>query len=327
MGLNFNDIILEQTNPKSSKFVDMILPKMKEYFEGKYHDSHWTDAASFMDSQTVGEFRESMKIAKEKGEEIAVIIEKLNNFEKYTPKGLDILHSKYFKVNKEFNSAISKVTHIKNLFHDMMGSDDHFIDRYAVPVGVLVDVWEKFYEEVYKPGKIEHRKNIGGVTFMYGLPEGDYGEKTFYNSMYGAKRYFVMKDNALNDNIVGVDVRWDWKALGVVHENLYYKPFKSNDEIISFIKDMEFDYLMNELKGAEVDYSPAEVKTSYSALENNIDTITREGADDYDGNIEQALSQYLDYEGIVEPNHDMYGSGVATLSKYLLVYYKIINQF
>ena len=208
----------------------------------------------------------------------------------------------------------------------MMGSDDLFIDRYAVPVGVLVDVWEKFYEEVYKPGKIEHRKNIGGVTFMYGLPEGDYGDKTFFNSMYSEKKYFIMKDNKVNEYILGVDVNWEWKD-GVDLKKLYYKTFKNKNNIKDVLKNNEFSFLMKELKGAEVDYSEEEVRSSYEFLDKNIISLKKEAAENYDGHLVETLADLLDYEGIVDANHNLYGSDVMSLSKYLLDYYEIINQF
>ncbi len=326
MGLNFSDIILEGTDKRSEKFIQLLLPKMKEYFEA--HDSlHWTDAASFMDTQTVEKYRGYMINAKEKGKEMSEILEKLNNFDSHTPKNLNKLQNRYFRLNKEFNESLTNVAHIKNLFNDMgIGNHENFIDKYAVPIGVLVDVWERFYNDVYKPSKIENNKSMGDLKLSYGLPKRDYGKITFIDSMLGEKRYLTMKDNKLNDYILGVNIGWEWRD-GLDVEKLYYKPFNTKDDVKRALTDFEFDNLMNELKGAEVNYTEEEVKNSYDYFLKNISKVKKVAEDSYSGSIPNALSELLDYDSIVDGNHNFYSSDVHTLSRYLINYYDIIQGF
>ena len=327
MKLNFNDILLEQTNPKSTKFVEMIVPKMKEHFENKGY-AHWTNAADFMETQTVEKYRESMRVAKEKGKEMSDILTKLNNFEKYTPTAVYKLQQQYFNINKEYNDAINSVSHIKTLFSNMMG-EGNFIDRYAVPIGVLVDVWERFYEEIYKSGKIEHNKTYGDMDLRYGLPEGrginTFDDVSFFSSMLGDDRYVILYDASEEVQLVGVNINWDWEDYPDP-DKLYYRVFENDDDVFDFIYTAEFKNLMSTLKGAEVDYTEEEVKKSYQYLVKYIGDVKEQAADEGSG-MAEALAEMLDYEGIVSPNHGMYSSDITSLAKYLLEYYEVIEQF
>ena len=55
--------------------------------------------------------------------------------------------------------------------------------------------------------------------------------------------------------------------------------------------------------------------------------MAEDDLDGYGGDMAHALSELLDYDSIVDANHNLYSSDVHILSRYLIDYYDIIQGF
>ena len=206
-----------------------------------------------------------------------------------------------------------------------------FVDTYAVPIGVLITVYEKFIEEVYKPGVIEHNKTGGDVQLEYGLPNSDYGVVKYYDSLNGNGKYLTLKDNVNNDYLLGINHDWErkWREIGFDPEKLYYKRYKSLSDAKNDIMNMEMNALKSDIKGAEIDISPEHLLRVFEFIKTlDFNEIERE-ADEEQTTFEHMLGEEIDNFANWKSGFDMNISSreASSVAKYYLDYKRVMDQF
>tara|TARA_R110002126_G_scaffold160321_2_gene307928 strand:+ start:5875 stop:6870 length:996 start_codon:yes stop_codon:yes gene_type:complete len=329
MKLNFKDILTEQDSPKrNERFIDAMVVEMKKFFENRYSGTHWTRAASFSNASSPEKFREHLSNVKSIGKQVDQLQKKLNKIDRLSPKAARDLSSSFNELQGSYLRALHHLTHLGELFSGVYGKSS-FVVKYAIPIGVLIEVYEKFVEEVYKPGVIEYNKTEGDVQLEYGLPNSDYSGLKYYDSSNGDGRYLIMKDNVNNDYLLGINHGWhrDWRSDGFNPEKLYYKRYSSLTDIKKDLLNIESKNIKTDIKGAGIDMSEEHFNKTFEFINNlDINEIQRE-ADEEQTTLEYMLGDEID--GFVNWKNDfnVSSSESQTIAKYYLEYKEVVDRF
>lgn len=317
MKITFDEILNENSNPRRQKFIDIIVDQIKKYYENRYSGTHWVDAAHEVSLDNIRNYRNSIDNIKRLGGEIKKYNDYLHNIEKLSPIGLNTDISNFHKVIVEYENNLYKIEHLTRLFN----GGSNFIKNYAVPIGVLLEAWEKFFHEFYIPGKVEHNKIKMGINLDLGLPEGDYGEPLYRNN-----GYIVFEDKGKGDLILGIDIDRVWKKEGIQFNNLYYKRYKTKNEVKKDLLFLEKKYLHNDLNGAGVNLELNEVDEIVNHLDNYYSDDYFVEADKNNRNTVDSVADYVDDFGNSNLNLNFSTNSSKIFAQYY-INYKIFSNF
>jgi hypothetical protein len=304
MKLRFVDILNEQDNTKREKYLNWLFPKLVDYFENRYSETDAIQAASFMDQHDVNEYRKHLQIAKELGDIVKGNIEKIRNLENLEPKDLQDFISTDFRDNLDkYKNELHYLGHIRSLFIP-------FTEIYNVPIGIMLDLWEKYYEEVYKPNTIEKNRTSGGRDLFYGLDGYELGNDIeiirAYQSYNSSNNdyYVLMKDNEQGDYILGFNIGWKWDESGIDLSKLYYLPFKTEKEAVNYMlsdtEKMYYNDFDHEHRHGLIGVTSEKAKRLHDYTIANLSDIY-DSMRDEEIPLENAISNFLYYED-VDPN-------------------------
>ena len=236
--MKFIEILKEDKNSnKKSKYINMMVEMMKDHFTDSDGNliSQSTDWISYTNiSDSKNKIIEFIDI----NNQITDIHKKLSEVGKLTPTQIYELGKQKRELREEWDNRFNHIRHIYDLFG--ASKENNFINEYGLTLWILLDVWEKFYNEVYRPARIEDRISSSRFSgLLYGLPQGNYSKDKKLNSVYGSHLYSVFTDKDNGDYILGIDKEWEWKKEGVDLSKLYHKRFNSLDDLKRELHDVE----------------------------------------------------------------------------------------
>lgn len=236
MGIKFKHILNENSD-KVNRYIDFLLPKLKEYYENKYNDHDWVEAAMiFSEKSRIEQIKEGLYNSKSLTEEIESLFKRLNRVEMLSPKEIRDISEKINEKNRELNKVITTITQPYNWFPE-------FINQYSLDMNIIIPLIDRFHAELYKPARIEMLKNREGLGVEYSedVPEGanyldtiDSGRGKGFYSIYEHDGRYLLR------------VKLDWTSDG----GIYYLYADNKDEIMNIINHYEFSDVLNSMKGS-----------------------------------------------------------------------------
>lgn len=245
MKFKFTEILKEDRNStKKSKYINMLVNMMKDHFT-EPEGGLITWSTDWINNTNIGDYKNKIIEFIEVNNQMTEIHNKLSDVIKLTPKQIYELGKQKRELTEKWENLYNHIRHIYELFK---GADENnFINEYGLNLSILLEVWEKFYEEVYKPARVEDtisKSNFGGV--QHGLPQGNYSEDKKLNSVYGIRRYSIFTDKDNGDYILGIDKEWSWFKKGIQLDNLYYKRYNSLEELEKDLHNIETKLFIKE---------------------------------------------------------------------------------
>jgi hypothetical protein len=236
--MKFIEILKEDKNSnKKSKYINMLVNMMKDHFT-EPEGGLITWSTDWINNTNIGDYKNKISEFIDVNNQMTEIHNKLSDVIKLTPKQIYELGKQKRELTEKWENLYNHIRHIYELFR---GADENnFINEYGLTLGILLEVWEKFYNEVYIPARINDRvskSKFSGV--LYGLPEGNYSKDKKLDSINGGQFYLVLTDKDNGDYILGIDKEWEWDKEGVDLSKLYHKRFNSLDDLKRELHDVE----------------------------------------------------------------------------------------
>jgi len=236
--MKFIEILKEDKNSnKKSKYINMMVNMMKDHFT-EPEGGLITWSTDWINNTNIGDYKNKISEFIDVNNQMTEIHNKLSDVIKLTPKQIYELGKQKRELTEKWENLYNHIRHIYELFR---GADENnFINEYGLNLGILLEVWEKFYNEVYIPARINDRvskSKFSGV--LYGLPEGNYSKDKKLDSIHGGQFYLVLTDKDNGDYILGIDKEWEWDKEGVDLSKLYHKRFNSLDDLKRELHDVE----------------------------------------------------------------------------------------
>lgn len=236
--MKFIEILKEDKNSnKKSKYINMLVNMMKDHFT-EPEGGLITWSTDWINNTNIGDYKNKISEFIDVNNQMTEIHNKLSDVIKLTPKQIYELGKQKRELTEKWENLYNHIRHIYELFR---GADENnFINEYGLTLGILLEVWEKFYNEVYIPARINDRvskSKFSGV--LYGLPEGNYSKDKKLDSIHGGQFYLVLTDKDNGDYILGIDKEWEWDKEGVDLSKLYHKRFNSLDDLKRELHDVE----------------------------------------------------------------------------------------
>ena len=236
--MKFIEILKEDKNSnKKSKYINMMVEMMKDHFtDSDGNLISWT--TDWINSTNISDFKNKIIEFIDINNQITDIHKKLSDVVKLTPTQIYELGKQKRELSEKWDNRFNHIRHIYDLFGS--SKENNFINEYGLTLGILLEVWEKFYNEVYIPARINDRvskSKFSGV--LYGLPEGNYSKDKKLDSIHGGQFYLVLTDKDNGDYILGIDKEWEWDKEGVDLSKLYHKRFNSLDDLKRELHDVE----------------------------------------------------------------------------------------
>lgn len=236
MGIKFKHILNENSD-KINRYIDFLLPKLKEYYENKYEGSDWVSAASiFSNREMMGKVRDSLQRSKPILEDIQNLYKRLEKIVQISPKEInDIMDELHGKQNL-LNKLVRDVSHVYNFFPE-------FVQQYSLNMNIIIPLMDRFYTELYRPSKIEMLKKRDelGVEYVDDVPE-DANYLDSIDSGRGKDFYSVYE----HDGRYLLKLKLDWSSDGGV----YYLYADNKDEIMNVVNHYEFYDVLNSMRGS-----------------------------------------------------------------------------
>lgn len=237
--MKFIEILKEDKNSnKKSKYINMMVDMMKDHFtDSDGNLIRWS--TDWINSTNISDFKNQITEFIDINNQMTDILNKLSDVVKLTPVQVYELGKQKRELSEKWDNRFNHIRHIYDLFGS--SEENNFINEHGLSLGILLEVWEKFYNEVYKTARIEDvlsKSHFGGV--QHGLPQGNYSkDKKLNSSVYGNHFYSVFTDKDNGDYILGIDKEWEWNKEGVDLSKLYYKRFNSLDDLKRELHDVE----------------------------------------------------------------------------------------
>lgn len=236
--MKFIEILKEDKNSnKKSKYINMMVEMMKDHFtDSDGNLISWS--TDWISNTNISDFKNKIIEFIDINNQITDIHKKLSEVGKLTPIQIYELGKQKRELSEKWDNRFNHIRHIYDLFGS--SKENNFINEYGLTLGILLEVWEKFYNEVYKTARINDRvskSKFSGV--LYGLPEGNYSKDKKLDSIYGDQFYLVLTDKDNGDYILGIDKEWEWDKEGVDLSKLYHKRFNSLDDLKRELHDVE----------------------------------------------------------------------------------------
>lgn len=236
--MKFIEILKEDKNSnKKSKYINMMVEMMKDHFtDSDGNLISWS--TDWISNTNISDFKNKIIEFIDINNQITDIHKKLSEVGKLTPIQIYELGKQKRELSEKWDNRFNHIRHIYDLFGS--SKENNFINEYGLTLGILLEVWEKFYNEVYIPARINDRvskSKFSGV--LYGLPEGNYSKDKKLDSIHGGQFYLVLTDKDNGDYILGIDKEWEWDKEGVDLSKLYHKRFNSLDDLKRELHDVE----------------------------------------------------------------------------------------
>jgi len=236
--MKFIEILKEDKNSnKKSKYINMMVEMMKDHFtDSDGNLISWS--TNWINSTNISDFKNQITEFIDINNQMTDILNKLSEVGKLTPTQIYELGKQKRELSEKWDNRFNYISHIYKLFG--ASKENNFINEYGLTLGILLEVWEKFYNEVYIPARINDRvskSKFSGV--LYGLPEGNYSKDKKLDSINGDQFYSVFTDKDNGDYILGIDKEWEWDKEGVDLSKLYHKRFNSLDDLKRELHDVE----------------------------------------------------------------------------------------
>jgi len=236
--MKFIEILKEDKNSnKKSKYINMMVEMMKDHFtDSDGNLISWS--TNWINSTNISDFKNQITEFIDINNQMTDILNKLSEVGKLTPTQIYELGKQKRELSEKWDNRFNYISHIYKLFG--ASKENNFINEYGLTLGILLEVWEKFYNEVYIPARINDRvskSKFSGV--LYGLPEGNYSKDKKLDSINGDQFYLVLTDKDNGDYILGIDKEWEWDKEGVDLSKLYHKRFNSLDDLKRELHDVE----------------------------------------------------------------------------------------
>ena len=236
--MKFIEILKEDKNSnKKSKYINMMVEMMKDHFtDSDGNLISWS--TNWINSTNISDFKNQITEFIDINNQMTDILNKLSEVGKLTPTQIYELGKQKRELSEKWDNRFNCISHIYKLFG--ASKENNFINEYGLTLGILLEVWEKFYNEVYIPARINDRvskSKFSGV--LYGLPEGNYSKDKKLDSINGDQFYSVFTDKDNGDYILGIDKEWEWDKEGVDLSKLYHKRFNSLDDLKRELHDVE----------------------------------------------------------------------------------------
>lgn len=236
--MKFIEILKEDKNSnKKSKYINMMVEMMKDHFtDSDGNLISWS--TDWISNTNISDFKNKIIEFIDINNQITDIHKKLSEVGKLTPIQIYELGKQKRELSEKWDNRFNHIRHIYDLFGS--SKENNFINEYGLTLGILLEVWEKFYNEVYIPARINDRvskSKFSGV--LYGLPEGNYSKDKKLDSINGGQFYLVLTDKDNGDYILGIDKEWEWDKEGVDLSKLYHKRFNSLDDLKRELHDVE----------------------------------------------------------------------------------------
>jgi hypothetical protein len=236
--MKFIEILKEDRNSnKKSKYINMMVEMMKDHFtDSDGNLISWS--TNWINSTNISDFKNQITEFIDINNQMTDILNKLSEVGKLTPTPIYELGKQKRELSEKWDNRFNYISHIYKLFG--ASKENNFINEYGLTLGILLEVWEKFYNEVYIPARINDRvskSKFSGV--LYGLPEGNYSKDKKLDSINGDQFYSVFTDKDNGDYILGIDKEWEWDKEGVDLSKLYHKRFNSLDDLKRELHDVE----------------------------------------------------------------------------------------
>ena len=236
--MKFIEILKEDKNSnKKSKYINMMVEMMKDHFtDSDGNLISWS--TNWINSTNISDFKNQITEFIDINNQMTDILNKLSEVGKLTPTQIYELGKQKRELSEKWDNRFNYISHIYKFFG--ASKENNFINEYGLTLGILLEVWEKFYNEVYIPARINDRvskSKFSGV--LYGLPEGNYSKDKKLDSINGDQFYSVFTDKDNGDYILGIDKEWEWDKEGVDLSKLYHKRFNSLDDLKRELHDVE----------------------------------------------------------------------------------------
>ena len=236
--MKFIEILKEDRNSnKKSKYINMMVDMMKDHFtDSDGNLISWS--TDWISNTNISDFKNKIIEFIDINNQITDIHKKLSEVGKLTPIQIYELGKQKRELSEKWDDRFNYIRHIYDLFG--VSKENNFINDHGLTLGILLEVWEKFYNEVYSPTRINDRvskSKFSGV--LYGLPEGNYSKDKKLDSINGDQFYSVFTDKDNGDYILGIDKEWEWDKEGVDLSKLYHKRFNSLDDLKRELRDVE----------------------------------------------------------------------------------------
>jgi len=242
--------ILKEDQKSNDRFIEKLMPKLTEFFEDMYPDTDWVSAAfNIMHDDALiippYTYRATAMNANIELEKLGKITSNLQNTLDMNTNTISDLEKKLYDTNKSIRDKLSKLKHLTNLFSST--GKGSFMEIYSIPIGVMIELWEKWRTEIYIPAIEELKMQYGGRRLSHfaevGIPEApsmwkpppfkiDFGiDETWkiykaFRKGTGKPHYYVRNDKMLKDKLV-------------FHS-------ESAQEIVKFVDDVEMESAINE---------------------------------------------------------------------------------
>ena len=163
--MKFVDILYEDTKA-NQRYVEKLMPKLSEYYEGLYKDTDWFNAAYTMAHTQKGPYEYQAAAMN-----INIQLAELN---KLTSGNLNLLNmdmsqvlalrDKLQSLNKSINNNFNLLVNLRDMFSSI--GQGNFMDTYSVPPGVMIELWTKWLKEIYEPEVEKRRMSYGGKELI-----------------------------------------------------------------------------------------------------------------------------------------------------------------
>jgi len=315
------DILYENTKA-NNKFVNLLIPKLTEWYENLYNDTDWYNAAYNTVNTHKGpyEYRAAAMNANIQIEELNKLTSSAANTLNMDMGQLISFRKKLNTHQKSLNDNLNLLVHLRDMFNSI--GSGYFMDIYSVSPGVMIEVWDRWMKEVYEPESEKREMSYGGKKLVPISNMGDdihaddwekinpdFGQQDFwkwFSTMGMGEQYYVTSSYL-------EDVRGK--------EPLMFDA-KDKEEMLTFIDNVEMEMAIDELSqyftsvGARKVINFIRQKPSWPYDDDDIDSVEEEiGLDiknyvddhpeidfDTDGDIDQTfthigeiLNDYLNF--------------------------------
>ena len=240
------DILYEDTKA-NQRYVEKLIPKLTEYFTGLYQGTDWFNAAYNMTHTQKGpyEYRAAAMNANIQIKELSELTSQTKNILNMDVNEVFGIRDKINSHTKSINSNLSLIIHLRDMFGSIQ--QGNFMDTYAVPPGVMIELWEKWIKEVYAPESKKREMSYGGKELVSISNMGDdiqadewekynpnFGQQDFWKwfSTMGMGEQYYVTSSYLED--------------GRGKEPLMFVA-KDEEEMVTFIDNVEMEMAIDEL--------------------------------------------------------------------------------
>lgn len=275
------DILYENTKA-NNKFVNLLIPKLTEWYENLYNDTDWYNAAYNTVNTQKGpyEYRAAAMNANIQIEELNKLTSSAANTLNMDMGQLISFRKKLNTHQKSLNDNLNLVVHLRDMFNSIGAG--YFMDIYSVSPGVMIEVWDRWMKEVYEPESEKREMSYGGKKLVPISNMGDdihaddwekinpdFGQQDFwkwFSTMGMGEQYYVTSSYL-------EDVRGK--------EPLMFDA-KDKEEMLTFIDNVEMEMAIDELSqyftsvGARKVINFIRQKPSWPYDDDDIDSVEEE---------------------------------------------------